>query len=93
MGCGRGTRLVLFAVEGSRHGNGVVENQTLCMPIFACGTKKLWTNSLLQQNNLSANKSPSPAPHPALPGRWQEHEDGQEEKSVEGRMIRGQGGT
>lgn len=45
--------------------NRVVENQTLSVYIFACGTKKVWTSSLLQQNSLGCNKSPPAAPHPA----------------------------
>lgn len=39
-----------------------MQNQTLCVHVFACGTEKLWINSLLQQNNLSVNKSPPQLP-------------------------------
>ena len=69
----------------------VVENQTLCMHIFACGTEKLWANSFLQQNNLSANKFPPSSSPSRFADRQQEHKDGQEETSVEGRVIRREG--
>lgn len=65
-----------------------MENQTLSVHGVVCGTEELQDKSLAQQSGLSADESP-PAPRPAPPGRQQEYKDGQEEKCVQGRMIKG----
>lgn len=65
-----------------------MENQTLSVHGVVCGTEEPQDKSLAQQSGLSADESP-PAPRPAPPGRQQEYKDGQEEKCVQGRMIKG----